>query len=184
MPHISKVGAVATASISKINGVAVAAISKFLGVERGAAEDDDDPIDFATLSEPWGTPLDNRQEGGTFCQPNGPDGYYPHNFSGRISFEAPSGKRIRFTITMAKTDDWWQKGFSFIEPVGGGSSDKIVPTIYGDSSTGTGTFAGQSVPLVVETSAGQNTADFWFSTNYFAHTIRNDGEWRVTVEFF
>jgi len=146
--------------------------------------DGGDVLEFSDYSEPWGTPLANRTEGGTFCQPNGPDGYYQHDFSGRISFEAPSGKRIRFTITMAKMDDNWQKGFSFIEPVGAGSDSKIVPTIYGDSSTGTGTFASQSVPLVVETSVGQNTADFWFSSDHFAHAMRDDGEWRVTVEFF
>ena len=85
---------------------------------------------------------------------------------------------------MAKMDDNWQKGFSFIEPMGAGSDSKIVNTIYGDSSAGTGTFASQTVPLVVETSVGQNTADFWFSSDHFAQNIRNDGEWRVTVEFF
>ena len=154
------------------------------GATGGGGGGGDDPIDFSTLSEPWGTPLANRTEGGLFCQPNGPDGYYTNDFSGRISFEAPVGKRIRFTIAMAKTDEDWQKGFSFIEPVGGSSSDKIVPTIYGDSSLGTGTFASQSVPLVVETTVGNNTADFWFSTNYFPQNVRNDGEWRVQVEFF
>jgi len=144
----------------------------------------DDPIDFSTLSEPWGTPLANRTEGGLFCQPNGPDGYYSYNFSGRISFEAPVGKRIRFTITMAKMDDNWQYGMSFIEPVGGGSDDKIVPKVYGDSSAGTGTFASQSVPYVIETTVGNNTADFWFGSNPFQQNVRDDGEWRVQVEFF
>ena len=152
--------------------------------EEGGGGAGETLIDFSTLSEPWGTALASRTEGGTFCQPNGPGGYYAHDFGERISFEAPSGKRIRFTITMAKLDDDWQKGFSFIEPVGAGSDSKIVPTIYGDSSTNSGTFASASVPLVVETSVGQNTGDFWFSSNHFAQNVRNDGEWRVTVEFF
>tara|TARA_R100001510_G_scaffold43022_1_gene39473 strand:- start:605 stop:1819 length:1215 start_codon:yes stop_codon:yes gene_type:complete len=147
-------------------------------------EASDDPIDFATLSEPWGTPLAARTEGGIFCQPNGPSGYYTYNFSGRISFEAPVGKRIRFTITMAKMDSDWQYGFSFIEPIGAGGDSRIVPKVYGDSVAGTGTFASQSVPYVIETSVGQNTADFWFSSNPFSQNVRADGEWRVTVEFF
>ena len=148
MPNISKVGAVAAASISKINGVAIAAISKFLGVECPAAADDD-PIDFATVSEPWGTALAARTEGGTFCQPNGPDGYYTNNFNKRITFEAPSGKRIRFTITLAHLDNTsWQYGITLISPTGAGLGNSL------------------------------------FSSNYFSHQVRNDGEWRVTVEFF
>ena len=152
------------------------------GVDSGGGGDT--LIDFGTVSEPWGTPLDARTSGGTFCQPGGPGAYYSHNFSGRVSFEAPSGQRIRFTITLAKLDADWQKGFSFIEPMGAGSDSKIVPTIYGDSTTNTGTFASQSTPYVIESSVGQNSADFWFSSNHFAQNVRADGEWRVTVEFF
>jgi len=151
------------------------------GVE-GAA--DDTPIDFGTVSEPYGTPLDARTSGGTFCQPNGPGGYYSHNFNQRIVFAAPSGQRIRFTITLAKLDTHWQYGLTFVEPTGGNAGDLLVPTVYGDSSTNSGTFAAQSVPYVIETDVGQNTGDFWFASNPFSHQVRADGEWRVSVEFF
>mgnify|MGYP003140748894 CR=1 FL=1 len=147
----------------------------------------DDPIDFATLAEPYGTPLAARTEGGTFCQPNGPSGYYPHRFDGRISFEAPVGKRIRFTITLAHLDDTsWQYGMRFISPIGGGNGEALTSpvTIYGDSTNNTNFWSSNSVPYVIETAVGQNTADFWFSSNYFGHQVRADGEWRVTVEFF
>ena len=147
----------------------------------------DDPIDFSTLSEPWGTPLDNRQEGGTFCQPNGPDGYYTHNFNQRISFEAPVGKRVRFTITSAHLDDNnVQYGITLICPVGGGNGDGLTSplTIIGDSTAGTGFWGSNSVPYVVETPVGQNTADFWFASNPFSQWVRDDGSFRVQVEFF
>ena len=147
----------------------------------------DAPIDFSTLSAPYGTALAARTEGGTFCQPNGPDGYYSNNFNERITFEAPAGKRIRFTITLAHLDDTsWQYGLTLISPSGGGSGDGLTSpvTIYGDSTTGSNYWASHSVPHVVETAAGQNTADLWFASNYFAQNVRNDGEFRVNVEFF
>ena len=144
----------------------------------------DTPIDFATVSEPYGTALAARTEGGTFCQPNGPAGYYTHDFNKRIVFQAPADKRIRFTITMAKLDTNWQYGLTFVEPTGGGASDLLVPTVYGDSTANTGTFASQSLPYVIETEVGQNTADFWFASNPFSQNVRADGEFRVTVEFF
>ena len=146
----------------------------------------DDPIDFSTLSEPWGTPLANRTEGGLFCQPNGPDGYYSNNFDQRISFEAPAGKRIRFTVTLAHLDDNWQYGIKLRSPIGGGNGESLTSpvNIYGDSTAGTDFFSSHSVPFVAETPVGQNTADFWFTSNYFSHQVRPDGEWRVTVEFF
>tara|TARA_R100001510_G_C7604260_1_gene169911 strand:+ start:216 stop:743 length:528 start_codon:yes stop_codon:yes gene_type:complete len=146
----------------------------------------DDPIDFSTLSEPWGVALEPRTEGGTFCQPNGPDGYYSNNFDQRISFEAPAGKRIRFTVTLAHLDDNWQYGIKLRSPIGGGNGESLTSpvNIYGDSTAGTDFFSSHSVPFVAETPVGQNTADFWFTSNYFSHQVRPDGEWRVTVEFF
>jgi len=147
-------------------------------------EASDDPIDFSTLSEPYGTPLAARTEGGVFCQPNGPSGYYTNNFNQRIVFEAPVGQRIRFTVTLAKLDDNTQYGMTFIAPTGGGMGDALAATVYGDSVANTGTFASQSTPYVLETAAGENTADFWFTSDPFAIQVRADGEWRVTVEFF
>ena len=153
----------------------------------GGDEDTDTPIDFSTLSAPYGTALSNRTEGGTFCQPNGPSGFYSHNFNERISFEAPSGKRIRFTITSALLDsNNSQYGITFISPVGAGTGDALTSpvTIIGDSTAGSGFWGSNSVPFVAETPVGQNTADFWFSSNPFSQNVRNDGSFRVTVEFF
>ena len=149
-------------------------------------EASDDPIDFSTLSEPYGTPLAARTEGGVFCQPNGPSGYYTNNFNQRISFEAPAGQRIRFTVTLAKLDTNNQYGITLIAGIGNGLGDALTMpvTIFGDSDASTDFWASNSVPFVAETPPGQNAADFWFSSNYFGHQVRADGEWRVTVEFF
>lgn len=147
---------------------------------------DDTPIDFSTVSAPYGTALAARTEGGTFCQPNGPSGHYSNNFNERVSFEAPAGQRVRFTITLAKLDTNGQYGITLIAGIGNGLGDALTSpvTIFGDSAASTDFWASNSVPFVVETPSGQNEADFWFSSNPFAHQVRADGEFSVTVEFF
>lgn len=109
-------------------------------------------------------------------QPGAP-GYYPANYNDFVTFEAPVGQRVRATITEAHLDGWWARGINFAEPGVG----FLRNTIYGDSSTPSGTFVAEPVPLVQESPVGINQMEVHFTSDTF---VRADGSFRIEVEFF
>ena len=90
-----------------------------------------------------------------------------------ITFQASPGQVIEVTVTeFDTTNTWYQRGLTGYNA---GSATPIINKIYGSAPNNTGTFSGDSLPIVFRSSGDQMTIVFddWGAS----------GTWKAEVAF-
>ena len=113
-------------------------------------------------------------EAGEVVSPGYPAAYSTvGDTSWSITFQASAGQVIQVTVTeFDTTNTWYQRGLTGYNA---GSATPIINKIYGSAPNNTGTFSGDSLPIVFRSSGDNMTIVFddWGAS----------GTWKAEVAF-
>ena len=96
----------------------------------------------------------------------GSDGGYVNNENYTVTFQAAAGQTVEATMTNCEIENYYQEGVTFSD-----NGVAMTNKIYGSGSAGTGFWASNSLPYVIET-----------TTNVMQINFRSDGS--VTADGF
>jgi hypothetical protein len=96
----------------------------------------------------------------------GSDGGYVNNENYTVTFQAAAGQTVEATMTFCEIENYYQEGVTFSD-----NGVAMTNKIYGSGTAGTGFWASNSLPYVIET-----------TSNIMQINFRSDGS--VTADGF
>ena len=134
-----------------------------LTVQRPAAAGGGALVEY-NMDDVAGTTL--TTSGVVLFDSGGSDGGYVNNENYTVTFQAAAGQTVEATMTFCEIENYYQEGVTFSD-----NGVAMTNKIYGSGTAGTGFWASNSLPYVIET-----------TSNIMQINFRSDGS--VTADGF